>query len=237
MAVGQPGTLCQSGGWKLTPIRLRRLSFQLASSNSNGVPNPCASKTKENSLMSSLGSEGGGGRNQKNTTPKALSRRRTAQPRRSGTRAPWTAAPREPKRPGVTKARVCGGDGSLLTVKPPTPGSNTAKGVAGGLHDVPRNEALRKAGTPSDRPPSYQRASAWRGMCGVYFSFLAEGDTLTPRLAQPVTGLSFAGRPGWRFIGRQRCAFERARGWGFYRLRALRRAMATIATTRRPRTT
>ena len=41
----------------------------------------------------------------------------------------------------------------------PTGGTNTAKGVAGGLHDVARNEPLRKAGTPSDRPTNHLRAS------------------------------------------------------------------------------
>ena len=42
-----------------------------------------------------------------------------------------------------------------------TTGTNTAKGVAGGLDDVARNEALREDLQPSDRPPNYnERALA-----------------------------------------------------------------------------
>jgi len=43
-------------------------------------------------------------------------------------------------------------DEGAATGEDATTAANTAKGVAGGLHDVARNEPLRKAGTPSDRP-------------------------------------------------------------------------------------
>ena len=62
----------------------------------------------------------------------------------------------------------------------PTPGYNTAKGAAGGLHDVARDEPLRKAGTPSDRPPNYQRASGGAMPAGAPFSTTGDSRTRAP---------------------------------------------------------
>jgi len=86
----------------------------------------------------------------------------------------------------------------------PTGGYNTAKGVAAGLHNVVRNEPLRKAGSPATAHPSCQRASGGAMPAGALpFDHRLPSRNLGTQQAGSVPQRSFAGQLGLALIGKR----------------------------------
>ena len=139
-----------------------------------------------------------GGRSLKNNTPEALTRRRTAHPRRSDRRAPWKKEQKEPKRLAVTTGGVCGcgareaGRGAADArlrhneVERLRPGDDVASARA----------AEESSRSPAERPPNHQRASDGATRAGALVFDSGDSRTRHP-LARGVTERSFALAPGW----------------------------------------
>jgi len=144
MVVGQPGTLCQPGGRTCRAVARRAKAealilpptaaiFSVSFLKFKWSPKSLRQQNQRNFPHVFAGKRRRGWATPKNYTPKALSRRRTAHPRRSGRRSATAGAAEQTGEQWKT-------------------GYNTAKGAAGGLNDVARNEPLRKGCKPSDRP-------------------------------------------------------------------------------------
>lgn len=151
---------------KLMPVKVT--NFLSGASIADGTPERWPATSKKGEAEAWVGIF-------KNKTPKALMRRRTAHPRRSGGRAPRQTRIKEPKRKQVGADGVCG-----CGARDSGPGSSRR---------------------PAECPPKHQRASDGATRAGAPVGF-RRSRTRHP-LARGVTERSFAELTGWPLLHRQ----------------------------------